>query len=87
MTINTEKPEVKNLAKNRDIVRRIVDANHKCRSWREKLDWVRILITDKSFTPDEEHLVYLAIYLRFIGTGEIACIEDGRHFRPCHHAK
>ena len=32
-------------------------------------------------------LVDLAIYLRFLGTGQIACSEDGRHFRPAHHAR
>jgi phosphoglucan, water dikinase len=31
--------------------------------------------------------VDVAIYLRFLGTGEIPCIEDGRHFRPAHHAR
>lgn len=29
----------------------------------------------------------LAIYLRFLGTGEASCQEDGRHFRPNHHAQ
>ena len=87
MTIKTEKPAANNLVKNEDIVKIIVDANHKCQSWREKLDWVRSVITDETFTPNDEYLIYLTIYLRFIGTGEIVCIEDGRHFRPCHHAK
>jgi len=26
--------------------------------------------------------VDVAVYLRFLGTGEITCAEDGRHFRP-----
>ncbi len=38
------------------------------------------------FDPDPEHLATLAVYLRFLGTGEVACEEDGRHFRPNHHA-
>lgn len=29
----------------------------------------------------------IAIYLRFLGTGEAPCQEDGRHFRPNHHAQ
>jgi phosphoglucan,water dikinase len=33
-----------------------------------------------------EQLAYVAIYLRFLSTGEIPCSEDGRHFRPGHHA-
>jgi phosphoglucan,water dikinase len=27
------------------------------------------------------------VYLRFLNTGEIPCVEDGRHFRPSHHAR
>ena len=34
-----------------------------------------------------DQLIDIAIYLRFLGTGEIACGEDGRHFRPAHHAR
>ncbi|UCH80059.1 MAG: hypothetical protein JSW20_09940 [Nitrospiraceae bacterium] len=86
MTIKTEKPSVNNLLKNEDVVKIIVDANRTCQSWREKLDWVRNIISVETFSLNEECLIYLAIYLRFIGTGEVACIEDGRHFRPCHHA-
>jgi phosphoglucan,water dikinase len=32
-------------------------------------------------------LIDIAIYLRFLGTGEIRCVEDGRHFRPAHHSR
>ena len=38
------------------------------------------------FTGSPEQLASLAIYLRFLATGEVSCEEDGRHFRPNHHA-
>jgi len=69
------------------IVGRVAELNRQGRSWREKLDGVYNLLRDKSFKTTKDHLIYLAIYLRFLGTGEIPCIEDGRHFRPNHHAR
>lgn len=64
----------------------IVNADKTVVSWREKLLWVYNLFLDESFLPDIEKLIYLSIYLRFIHTGKIICNEDGRHFRPQHHA-
>ncbi len=57
------------------------------RSWREKLDGVLELLMDEASAPTREQLIYLAIYLRFLGTGEISTAEDGRHYRPSHHAR
>lgn len=70
-----------------DLAKSIIEANCSCRSWREKLDWVRSVFTDERFAHTSEQLIYFAIYLHFLNTGEITCTEDGRHFRPCHHAK
>jgi len=50
------------------------------------LAWVHTTLTQTDFDPRPEHLVTLAVYLRFLSTGEVACAEDGRHFRPNHHA-
>jgi phosphoglucan, water dikinase len=61
--------------------------NQRCRSWREKLDFVCGLLARESPAPSADQLIDIAIYLRFLGTGEIACTEDGRHFRPAHHAR
>lgn len=44
-----------------------------------------LLREEPALTADQ--LIDVAIYLRFLGTGEIACSEDGRHFRPAHHAR
>ncbi|NIA09976.1 MAG: TIM barrel protein [Nitrospiraceae bacterium] len=70
-----------------DFVDQIVKADRKNRSWREKLSWIDALLSDDTFEIDTDRLIYLAIYLRFIATDEIACSEDGRHFRPSHHAE
>ena len=69
-----------------DFTRKLVEGDQRCRSWREKLDFIRELLADVT-TLAAEHLVDLAVYLRFLGTGEIPCVEDGRHFRPAHHAR
>ena len=70
-----------------DFLNSLVSANQHCRSWREKLDFVRTLFTEEVTPLTTEQLVDIAIYLRFLGTGEIPCVEDGRHFRPAHHAR
>lgn len=56
-------------------------------SWRERLGWVAKRLTDGGQQMDVGDLTTLAVYLRFVGTGEAACAEDGRHFRPNHHAR
>jgi phosphoglucan,water dikinase len=64
----------------------VVQANEQNRSWRERLGWVHETLTHADFDPSPESLATLAVYLRFLGTGEVACEEDGRHYRPNHHA-
>jgi phosphoglucan,water dikinase len=70
-----------------DFTQRLLEADRQGRSWREKLDAVRGLVADESHSLTTPELVDLAIYLRFLATGEIVCAEDGRHFRPSHHAR
>jgi len=65
----------------------LVHGNTGCRSWREKLDFVRSLLASDTPPLTSENLVDLAVYLRFLSTGQIPCTEDGRHFRPAHHAR
>lgn len=84
----SERPAIEpEIAHGNDFVNMIAEADRKCRSWREKLGWIDHLLSDDTFELNTEQLIYLAIYLRFIGTGEIHCAEDGRHFRPSHHAR
>jgi phosphoglucan, water dikinase len=70
-----------------DLAAELAAGDSRCRSWREKLDFVSGLLAreDPALTADQ--LVDIAIYLRFLGTGQLACSEDGRHFRPAHHAR
>lgn len=65
---------------------KIIGLDRHNRSWREKLNGINTLLQDSQKVTDGD-LTYLAIYLRYLGTGEISCIEDGRHFRPNHHAR
>ncbi|MDR4505432.1 MAG: TIM barrel protein [Candidatus Scalindua sp.] len=81
-------PDIKGLKDKGDaFINSIVEADGCYRSWREKLNWVASLFHDTTLIPDTVQLIYLSIYLRFLGTGELACHEDGRHFRPHHHAE
>ena len=70
-----------------DFARKIFEGDQRSRSWREKLDFIRELLIDDTSPLTKEQLVDIAVYLRFLGTGEISCVEDGRHFRPAHHAR
>ena len=70
-----------------DFVSTLVAADERCRSWREKLDFVRELLAREHPPITTRQLVDVAIYLRFLGTGEISCEEDGSHYRPSHHAR
>ncbi len=70
-----------------DFAQVIAGADRKRRSWREKLDWVHDLFSDDAPDLTVGQLVYLAIYLRFLGTGQVRVSEDGGHYRPSHHAR
>src|ERR1700730_17842768 len=70
-----------------DFMSALVEASRSRKSWRERLQWVRDRFIDSSFTPTPEHLATVAIYLRLLATGELRCEEDGRQFRPNHHAE
>jgi phosphoglucan,water dikinase len=80
-------PQVTSREATRSFFESLVEADRRSRSWREKLDAVRGLILKNDSRLDEEELAYTAIYLRFLSAGQIVCVEDGRHFRPGHHAR
>ena len=58
-------------------------------SWLQKLEVAKAMIVDKSqdMRPDLETLSPLYIYLSWISTGSIQCVEGGGHFRPNRHAE
>lgn len=68
------------------LTRDLVEVSGTRKSWRERLQWVRDRLADPAFAPTPQQLATVAIYLRFLATGELRCEEDGRHFRPNHHA-
>ena len=80
------KERVAGAAEENSFFQKIIGLDRDNRSWREKLHGINTLLQDSPRVTDGD-LTYLAIYLRYLGTGEISCIEDGRHFRPNHHAR
>lgn len=64
---------------------RLIESDRNARSYREKLKGVAALLDDE--TPGAGGLSALYVYLKFINSGEIKCLEDGRHFRPSNHAR
>ncbi|XP_019428059.1 PREDICTED: phosphoglucan, water dikinase, chloroplastic [Lupinus angustifolius] len=66
----------------------LVQADQHARNWWRKLDVVRDIIEVGLQGEDRlEALIYSAIYLKWINTGQIACFEDGGHHRPNRHAE
>ena len=65
----------------------VVRAHRVHASWRERLAWVATWLARPEAQSSVAELATIAIYLRFLGTGEVPCAEDGRHFRPNHHAR
>jgi phosphoglucan,water dikinase len=70
-----------------DLLAALAQGNKRARSWREKLDLVLGLLGDEHRSLSTGDLVTISVFLRFLGTGEIVCSEDGRHFRPGNHAR
>ncbi|XP_038877930.1 phosphoglucan, water dikinase, chloroplastic [Benincasa hispida] len=66
----------------------LVEGDKNARNWRRKLEVVRELLVENVHTEDcLESLIYSAIYLKWINTGQIPCFEDGGHHRPNRHAE
>jgi phosphoglucan,water dikinase len=70
-----------------EFIHALIESAQTRKSWRERLQWVRDCFVDPVFRAALGELASLAVYLRFLATGELACTEDGRHFRPNHHAE
>jgi phosphoglucan,water dikinase len=66
--------------------RAIAQMSAQRRSWRLRLQWIVQTLADPAVALGPSQLAYLAIYLRFLGTGAVACEEDGGHHRPTRHA-
>uniref|UniRef100_A0A6M2ETZ3 CBM20 domain-containing protein n=1 Tax=Populus davidiana TaxID=266767 RepID=A0A6M2ETZ3_9ROSI len=67
---------------------KLVQGDLNARNWWRKLEVVRELLVGSLQSEDRlEALVYSAIYLKWINTGQIPCFEDGGHHRPNRHAE
>ncbi|KAE8022924.1 hypothetical protein FH972_008685 [Carpinus fangiana] len=67
---------------------KLVEGDRSARNWWRKLEVVRELLTESLQSEDRlEFLLYSAIYLKWINTGQIPCFEDGGHHRPNRHAE
>ncbi|DBA93500.1 hypothetical protein WJX82_005630 [Trebouxia sp. C0006] len=58
-------------------------------SWLGKIQVVKELLVDNAekARPELDALAYAYIYLQWISTGAIPCVEGGGHFRPNRHAE
>eukprot|EP00249_Psilotum_nudum_P024562 c29221_g1_i1 orf=269-3925(-) len=66
----------------------IVKGDQNANNWWRKLDIVRDLLTGDMIKANRlEILLNVAIYLKWINTGQIQCYEDGGHHRPNRHAE
>jgi len=66
----------------------LVEGDRDAGSWRKKLEVVeRLLRAEGEAGPGEEALACCAVYLQWVASGAIRCVEDGGHHRPCRHAE
>ncbi|KFK26410.1 hypothetical protein AALP_AA8G245000 [Arabis alpina] len=67
---------------------KIVEGDQNSKNWWRKLEMVRELIVGSLEREERlQALIYSAIYLKWINTGQIPCFEDGGHHRPNRHAE
>src|SRR5262249_41161331 len=65
------------MGREEEFLGRLVESARNSHSWRERLQWVRDRLTDQAFAGDVlPQLAAVAIYLRFLATGELRCEED-----------
>lgn len=66
----------------------LVEGDKSASNWWRKLEVVHGLLTGEWGRKERlESLVNVAVYLKWINTGQIACSEDGQHYRPNKHAE
>ncbi|XP_073021561.1 phosphoglucan, water dikinase, chloroplastic-like [Primulina eburnea] len=67
---------------------KLLEGDQHARNWWRKLEVIRELVVENIENGKRlEALIYSAIYLKWINTGQIACFEDGGHHRPNRHAE
>lgn len=68
-------------------VLKLVEGDKRSGNWWRKLDVVKEILYQVESKDLLEALVYSAIYLQWINTGQLVCVEDGGHHRPNRHAE
>lgn len=67
---------------------KLVEGDRDGRNWWRKLEVIRELVVGSMDGAERlDALIYSAIYLKWINTGQIPCFEDGGHHRPNRHAE
>ncbi|KAI7741630.1 hypothetical protein M8C21_017639 [Ambrosia artemisiifolia] len=67
---------------------KLVEGDKSGTNWWRKLELIRDLVVESKDGAERlDALIYSAIYLKWINTGQIPCFEDGGHHRPNRHAE
>ncbi len=90
--VETEEPEYRTISRSGVVeadswaLKEIIKFSATRKSWRRRLEAVKDLFINHEELSNSD-LAAVMVYLRFLSTAEIPCVEDGGHFRPCHHAQ
>ncbi|GJP30882.1 hypothetical protein CLOM_g7209 [Closterium sp. NIES-68] len=67
--------------------KKLVEADKGAGNWWRKLETVEQLLLPVERSQRLDAMIYASIYLQWINTGQIPCVEDGGHRRPNRHAE
>lgn len=65
-----------------EFIERVVDENEERPSYRLKLELPKVLLEEDQLKSLAE-LALVQAYMTFVASGQVKCVEDGRHNRPC----
>lgn len=67
----------------------LVRGDEHAANWLKKLEVAKTVLVDEAVRarPSVEALAAGFVYLQWVTTGAIACVEGGGHYRPNHHAR
>lgn len=66
----------------------LVKGDKNAGNWLNKLELTKKLLVDDAprMRPESDTLACVYVYLTWVATGALACVESGGHHRPNHHA-
>ncbi|KAL4513385.1 hypothetical protein Ndes2437B_g00596 [Nannochloris sp. 'desiccata'] len=70
------------------IALKLVEGDRDAPSWLNKLSLAKTMLVDDApmWRPDQDTLAHAFVYLSWVATGALACVDAGGHRRPNHHA-